>query len=59
MKRWKWFVLVGIVFTITIIAVWKCAWDIRGDQYRRYAAQSLKDVILGSMVQIKNNVEIN
>ena len=57
MKRWKWFVLVGIVFTITIIGVWKCAWDIRGDQNRRYAAQRLKDVILGSMVQIKNNVE--
>lgn len=55
--KWKRIILIGIIWVITIIAAWKCAWDIRGNQYRRYAAQSLKDTVLGSLVQTKANIE--
>ncbi len=57
MKKWKWTILIGIIWIITIIVAWKSAWDIRGNQYRRCAAQSLKDAVLGSLIQTKTNIE--
>lgn len=49
LKRW---LLVGIIWLVTILIAINCTWRSRSSQYRSYAEQSLKDIVEGAVLQI-------